>query len=163
MSFSKGISITASELNNTNSAHFDTLTTQGNGWTPSRVWYSHCSSGSPLVTLTIHCGILGGATMRVERLDASGNVIDTLLSKTYGWNTSTTETVNSKGEGWYRIRSTEGTQIDSGDTWYLYAGKTDCTKGHKLTLYENPYNGGNRLTGQLITAELLNAGRGGTI
>lgn len=163
MAFSKGTLITASELNSVNSSHFDTMTTVSGGWTPSRTWYSHRPAGALLVTFTINCGVFGGATMRVERLDASGNVIDTLLATTYGWNTHTTVNVNSKGAGWYRIRSTEATQIDGGNNWYLYAGQTDCTKGHKLTMYENFYNGGNRLTGQLITAELLNAGRGGTI
>lgn len=163
MAFSKGTLITATELNSVNSGAYKTVTTQSSGWSPNYVWWSHRPNGALLVTFTINCGLFGGATMRVERLDAAGNVTNTLLSNTYGWNTHTTVNVNSIGPGRYRIRSTEGTQIASGDTWYLYAGQTDCTRGHKLTLYDDPDNSGNRLAGTTITAALLNAGRGGTI
>lgn len=163
MAFEKGTLITAAELNNVNSGAYKTVTTVSSGWSPNYVWWSHRQNGAVLVTFTINCGVFGGATMRVERLDASGNVTNTLLSNTYGWNTHTTVSVNSIGPGRYRIRSTEATQIDRGDTWYLYAGQTDCTKGHKLTIYDDPNNSGNRLAGTLITAELLNKGRGGTI
>ena len=137
MAFVQGQVITASELNNVNAKSYKTVTTSSSGWQPDIRWYSHRPSGALLCTLRIDCGWFGGIRLRVARTDASGNTITTLFSQDHGWSTHCTDTLYSVGPGWYRVWATEGSQIDSGKSWVLYAGQTDCMKGKPLTWYQD--------------------------
>ena len=163
MAFTQGQKITASELNNINAMSYKTISTSSSGWQPDIRWYSHRPSGALLCTLRIDCGWFGGIKLRVAKTDASGNTITTVFSQDHGWSTHCTDTLYSVGPGWYRIWATEGSQIDSGKAWVIYAGQTDCTQGKKLTLYQDPYSGGNRLAGTRLTVSNLNSGLAGTI
>lgn len=163
MSFSKGDKITASELNSINSSVWSSNSSQSGGWIPDYKWYSHVPSGGTLCSLRIDCGMFGGIELRVALVDSSGNTITMIVSKTVGWFAHYDEVVKSLGPGWYRVWATEGSQIDGGKPWNLYAFQTDCTKGNKLTYYDDPWNSGNRLSGTLLTVDVCNSGLCGTI
>lgn len=163
MAFTSGDKITASELNSINTMSYKTYSSQSNGWQPDYKWYSHRPSGALLCSLRIDCGAFGGIKLNVALINSSGTVLEYLYSEELGWNAHVTVTCNSKGQGWYRIWASEGSQIDSGKDWIIYAGQTDCTTGKLLTLYQDPLQGGNRLAGTLLTADVLNSGLAGTI
>ncbi len=168
MAFTQGQLITADELNNVNdrasrSISFPTAADWiqdyiGNGGK----FYSHRKSGTAIFRMRLDCGWFGGGNILVEKLDASGNVIATLLRSNYGWSTHTTVTVNSTGPGWYRARSDTAFQFDA-TTIYLWEFQNDCTPGKQLTYYDNPATSGNRITGTPLTVSVLNSGRAGTI
>ena len=163
MAFTQGQKITASELNNINSMSFKTISSVSGGWYPDIRWYSHRPSGALLCSIRIDCGWFGGLYLHVARTDASGNTTNSIYNYEHSWSTHTTVTCNSVGPGWYRIWSSTKAQIDSGKAWVIYAGQTDCTQGKKLTLYQDPYGGGNRLAGTRLTVSNLNSGLAGTI
>lgn len=163
MAFTQGQVITASELNSINAKAYKTITTQAWGWQPDYKWYSHRPSGALLCSLSIASSWFGGIAIRIARVDASNNVINWLHNSDVRGIFSTTLTYNSVGPGWYRIWATEGSHINSGSSWVMHAYQTDCTKGNKLTLYQDPMSGGNRLAGTKLTVSNLNSGLAGTI
>lgn len=163
MAFKKGDLITATELNNINSAVWSANSSEAWGWKPDYKWYSHRPNGALLCSLRIDCGWFGGIRLRVALVDSSGGTIQMLHSNDYGWSTHTTVNVNSVGQGWYRVWAVSDSQIDSGKAWNLYAYQTDCTKGNKLTYYDNPWNSGNRKPGTPLTVAVCNSGLCGTI
>ncbi len=161
MAFTQGQIITASELNSINSGACLTTTCPSYGATQTKTWYSHRPSGALLCSLRIDCGWFGGVHLTVQKLDASGSVISTLYDAEHSWSSHLTVTVNSTGPGWYKMY-TNAAWIDA-TTWYFYYGQTDCQKGNKLTLYQDPSQGGNRLAGTKLTVSNLNSGLAGTI
>lgn len=165
--FVQGEHITASKLNTINVKAYRAVSFPGGAdWIQDYLgnegkWYSHVPSGSVVFKMRMDCGWFGGGRLIVERLDASGNVINTLYDIEHSWNTHKDIVVNSVGQGWYRARSGTAFQIDA-TTLYCYAYQIDCTQGHLLTLWDNPLNSGNRRTGTLITVSELNSGLCGT-
>ncbi len=163
MAFSQGDKITASGLNSINAMVYKTYTTEAWGWIPDIKWYCHRPSGAKLCQLTCASSFFGGIALRIARVDASNNVLNWIHQDNLSGIFTTTLNYNSVGVGWYRIWATEGSHINSGSSWYIYAGQTDCTQGKKLTLYEDPMSGGNRCAGTKLTASVLNSGLAGTI
>lgn len=163
MAFNVGDYITASKLNEVNGQVYKTVKTVSWGWKPSYTWYSHRESGALLCYIRIKCGMFGGAKVRVDKVDASGNRLASVYSKDFGWFTDDHANINSQGPGWYRLYTAEETQIDADYEWRMYSGQTNCQANKYLTLYDDPAVSGNRLIGSYITAELLNKGRGGTL
>ncbi len=164
MAFTQGSKITASGLNSVNAGAYKSITTQSSGWKPDYKWYSHSPSGTDLCNLKISCGGFGGITINIARTDASGNPTEYMFKDaTYSWFTNTTLGPVSRGPGWYRVWASENSQINAGDSWKLYYGQTDCQQGKPLTLYEDPYSGGNRCAGTKLTVSNLNSGLAGTI
>lgn len=163
MSFTKNESyITAAELNaiNANARHETQCPTFGKSQLFQ--WYSHRPAGALLCSLRIDCGWFAGVHIYLYRIDpATGNVLSTLYDANHGWMTHFTLNINSQGPGYYKLTTSEA-YIDE-KTWYFYWGQTGCAKGEYLTLYDDPAVSGNRLIGSYLTADLLNAGRGGTI
>lgn len=168
MAWNQGELITASKLNSENNRPYKSVWfPAGADWIQDYlgnggIWYSHVPAGSTVFKMRMDCGWFGGGKLIVERLDASGNVINTLYNTEHSWNTHIDINVKSVGPGRYRARSGTAFQID-GTTLYCYAYQTGCTSGRYLTLYDDFSKSGNRLTGTLITASLLNQGRGGVI
>ncbi len=162
MAFTKNETyITAAELNaiNANACHVTTAPSWG--WEKHVQWYSHRPAGTLLCSLRLDCGLFGGGHIYIDRLDSNGNVISSLYDTNHGWSTHFTLNINSQGPGIYRLK-TNAAYFDEKD-WYFYYGQTGCAKDEYLTLYDDPFSSGNRLVGSYITADLLNAGRGGTI
>lgn len=163
MAFNVGDFITASKLNEVNAQAYKTFTTEAWGWGCDRKWYSQREAGAVLCHISVKCGWFGGAKVRVDRVDASGNKIASVFSKDYGWSTNESEDIKSQGPGWYRLYTEGETQIDADHEWRMYSGQTNCLANKYLTLYDDPSVSGNRLLGSYLTAELLNKGRGGTL
>lgn len=161
MAFSQGDPITASGLNSINAkAWASQYIGSGGDWT-SRKFFSHVPAGKPLFKVRLDCGWFGGGGARITKLDASGNVIATLLDTTWGWNTHTNVVVNSTGPGWYNVVRKDNWSFDA-TTVYFYAYQTDCAVGNYLTLWDTPTVSGNRRTGTPLTVDELNSGLGGT-
>lgn len=167
--FIQGEHITASKMNEINATPFKVVNFPdaanhiqdyiGN----DGIWYSHVPSGGVLFNIpSLWNGWFGGGRLVVQKLDNNMSVVSTLFDKTYGWNTNTSITINSIGAGWYRAYSADNWEFGA-CTINLYAWQTDCIKGNKLTMYDEPQTSGNRLTGDFLTHEMLNSGRGGTI
>ncbi len=172
MAFTQGQTITATELNSVNSGHVYANYSPSTGFygqTYDRKWYSHREAGALLTgDVRISIGAFGGVALRLARVDASNNVISWLINENIVGGivgASRTYSIKSLGPGWYRLwfAETSNPMHNSAFRWKLYVSQTDCTKGKKLTLYQDPSLGGNRLAGEKLTVAHLNSGLAGTI
>ena len=166
MSWTIGDLITATKLNSDNPTYGLLSGTLSSGADNiqdsignSGIIYSHRANGSPLFTVRLDCGLFGGGQLIVQKL-INGNW-STNYDTTFGWNTHQDVTVNSTGPGSYHIYSGTAWQFDAA-AWTVWFGQDDCNAGDYLVQWDNKFSSLNRISGNLLTASLLNTGYIGT-
>lgn len=169
MAWATGELITASKLNSENTVK-KTAYSAYDGWgstsTTSAWHYIHKTTGRIMylrTTGTAYWWATGTAWF--EFRNAAG-----VVSRVGLW--SGADTTNrtyertiyiqsySYGPGWYRgyAYANRGTAVVD-----VYWGQDNCWAGGKLVYWDNPTSSGNRIPGQLLTADILNSGRVGVI
>jgi len=166
LSWTTGDLITATKLNSDNSTYGRFSGTLSSGADNiqdsignSGIIHSHRSNGSSLFTARLDCGWFGGGQLIVQKL-INGSWSD-IYNNTFGWNTHTNVTVNSTGQGTYRIYSGTAWQFDA-VPWTAWFGQNNCNAGDYLVQWDNKFSSLNRISGNLLTASLLNTGYIGT-
>ncbi len=149
MAFVKGKLITVSELNNVNSSKSYYMSFGGD----TKGWKRWPSDGG------VYCRKPSGRLFRViwknssfgvgnwELWKKEGNTWTLKRKSHYGWNTDINHSVNSYGEGWYRVHY-EG---KAGIQFWLYWAKSNNVKGHPLRAHTKGSTAS--LRGALLTAD----------
>lgn len=169
MAWSTGDLITAAKLNSENSGKFANYYSY-DGWGSTSVtsdWhYIHQTTGRIMYlrssgtaywwskgTAWFEFRDASGTVSRINLWSNSGNVNKTreatIYIESYGY-----------GPGWYRGYSYQNRGRAEVN---IYWGQDNCWPGGKLVYWDNPTNSGNRIPGQLLTADILNSGRVGVI
>lgn len=168
MAFTQGQLITAVDLNSINGGvKYDYPTTSNNHtyYKPSEAgFYYHGSSGLILV-YAVGNGWGSSPKMRLQKL-INGSWTNVYEKANGGWGSTWGDTVyvqntNSPGPGWYRTMFV--TSKSGSSNWHNYYGQQDCLRGDYLVYWDDPQISGNRLSGESLTADILNSGRCGTM
>lgn len=167
LTFSQGTALSADYLNAKNS-EVSLSGTLGDSadWIQDSIGnngiiFSHRPAGTLLFSGHFRCGWFGGGRFRIYKW-INGGWNETVYAVNFGWNTNTTVNAYSTGPGAYRICSETAFQF-AAIPWYIYCGQTDCTRGKHLTVYDGFRSSINTLPGTLITPDLCNAQRVGTL
>ena len=165
MAFTLGQHLTASEfvsINTDYSISYSKTLTGG----PSNIgynspqYYCHGTTGN-IARGWCSYGAFGGAEMYLYKLENGSWVKKAEIGKgsnIFGGSWDKTLS-NSWGEGFFRLQGTGSVNVKVNGT--IWPAQKNINIGQKLTIYDAFETSGNRLTGERITVELLNEGRGG--
>ena len=167
MAFTRGQHITAIELNNINAGVVINYTvTLHDGDLIGGIKFSspqyYCRGTGKIVRGWSSYGAFGGAEMYLQKLENNNWVtVETIGKESDLFGGSFDKTLNNNwGDGWFRVSGEGSVRVTLHATFY--PAQKDCNIGELLTIYDDFSNSGNRLTGTLITDDLLNQGKGGT-
>lgn len=166
MSFNRGDLITASGINSINEAYsircVDLVLSGGTSNLQYNSEQYYCRGTGKIAHGWCSYAMWGGIEMHLQKLENGEWVTKYTLGKENDFFGGSFDTTcdNQWGDGWYRIKG-EGS-LNVHPYCDIFPAQKDCNRGELLTIYDNFTSSGNRLTGTLITYDLLNSGRGGT-
>ena len=158
MSFTQGQLITASELNTVNMAQYLRYYVDSNvGWSywPSSAGI-YVRNKTKQFYFSWYNGLFGGGDYYLQK--KIDGVWTDLWHQHFGWNTNTSGSYTTGGEGWYRVYFQGAARKE----FILYWAHHPNIVGSFLRYYDD-YNGSGYTPEQLLTATALNSGRVGTI